>query len=61
MSKFKAFIAYFIARFKEPSSLAAISAVSALAGANVDADTLQAVFTVSTLVFGTLSFFIKEG
>lgn len=47
-------------RLKEPSTLASVAALCALARINVDMVTLQNILTGATFLFGVLGFAIKE-
>lgn len=47
-------------RLTEPSSFAALSAVSAMAGHQISAEDVKNVMDVATLVFGALGFFVAE-
>lgn len=47
-------------RFKEPSSLAALSSVLALGGVQMEAGTLQDIATTASVVFGGLGVVMKE-
>lgn len=60
MNKVIAAFAFVKARLSEPSTMAALAAVCALAGTQIDIAAIQAALNVGTLVFGTLGFFIRE-
>jgi hypothetical protein len=52
---------YLNARFKEPSSHAALAAVFMLAGINMDAGgTAQSIMTTLSILAGTLGFFLPD-
>jgi hypothetical protein len=61
MTRYTALIAYVFARLKEPSTMAALAVVCSLAGLHVNAEVLQAVFTLATLIFSGLGVMVKEG
>jgi hypothetical protein len=60
MSKIIALFIWLKARLSEPSTMASIAAVSALAGVQVDAGLVKDVLNVGTVGFGVLGFFFKE-
>lgn len=60
MSKLIALFIWLKARLSEPSTMASIAAVSALAGVQVDAGLVKDVLNVGTVGFGVLGFFFKE-
>lgn len=47
-------------RLSEPSTMASIAALSALAGVKVDAGLVQDALNVGTVVFGAAGFFVAE-
>lgn len=60
MSKLLSLFIYIKSRLSEPSTMASIAAVSALAGVQVDAGLVKDGLNVATLAFGVLGFFFKE-
>lgn len=60
MSKLLSLFIYIKSRLSEPSTMASIAAVSALAGVQVDAGLVKDVLNVGTVGFGVLGFFFKE-
>jgi hypothetical protein len=60
MSKIIAVFNWLKARLSEPSTMASIAAVSALAGVQVDEGLVKDVLNVGTVGFGVLGFFFKE-
>jgi hypothetical protein len=49
-----------IARFKEPSSYAALTGVLALVGINIDPGLMQQISTALAAIAGIVGFFLKE-
>lgn len=49
-----------LARFKEPSSYAALTGVLALVGINVDPGLMQQISTALAAIAGIAGFFLKE-
>ena len=49
-----------LARLKEPSSYAAVAAVLAMVGVNVDADLWKYVVGLATAIAGLAGFFLNE-
>ena len=49
-----------LARFREPSSHAAIAAILTLFGVNIEADVLNTAVQVVSGIFGLAGFFMKE-
>jgi hypothetical protein len=60
MSKLLSLFIWLKSRLSEPSTMASIAAVSALAGVQVDAGLVKDGLNVATLAFGVLGFFFKE-
>ncbi len=47
-------------RLSEPSSLASISAIMAMAGVNIDAGAIHDWLNAGTIAFGLLGFFVAD-
>jgi len=60
MGKIISLFIWLKSRLLEPSTMASIAAVSALAGVQVDAGLVKDGLNVATLAFGVLGFFFKE-
>jgi hypothetical protein len=60
MGKIVGLFIWLKARLLEPSTMASIAAISALAGVKVDPGQVQDALNVGTLVFGALGFFVSE-
>jgi hypothetical protein len=60
MTNFIKLIAYLEARLSEPSSLASLSAVTAMLGINADSAIIHDWLNVGTIVFGALGVVIAE-